>query len=98
MPQIADPSRHSVFVHARNATGTATSRWWARRLTVLALRSDASFSSQEAQIGEVEALVNGWIQEAHPVETRTMALAEAKAAGAVAMFGEKYSDTARSLR
>jgi len=65
---------------------------------VLALRSDASFSSQEAQIGEVEALVNGWIQEAHPVETRTMALAEAKAAGAVAMFGEKYSDTARSLR
>ncbi len=50
---------------------------------------------QEAQVAEVEALVNAWIQEAHPVETRTMALAEAKAAGAVAMFGEKYSDTVR---
>ena len=41
--------------------------------------------------------MNGWIQESHPVETRMMALAEAKAAGAVAMFGEKYSDTVRFL-
>ena len=41
--------------------------------------------------------MNGWIQEAHPVQTREMALAEAKAAGAVAMFGEKYSDMVRSL-
>jgi alanyl-tRNA synthetase len=38
-------------------------------------------------------MVNRWIQEAHPVQTRVMALAEAKAAGAVAMFGEKYADT-----
>ena len=45
---------------------------------------------------EVEALVNGWIQEAHPAETRVMPIAEAKAAGAVAMFGEKYGETVRS--
>ena len=44
----------------------------------------------------MEGLVNRWIQEAHPVQTRVMALAEAKAAGAVAMFGEKYADTVRT--
>ena len=51
------------------------------------------YCPQEEQVAEVETLVNRWIQEAHPVQTRVMALAEAKAAGAVAMFGEKYADT-----
>ena len=46
-------------------------------------------------MSEVESLVNGWIQAAHPVETRVMAIADAKAAGAVAMFGERYGDTVR---
>ena len=41
----------------------------------------------------MEGLVNGWIQVGHDVTTSTMPIAEAKAAGAVAMFGEKYGET-----
>jgi len=47
------------------------------------------------QIAQVEALVNQWIGEAHPVQVAEMELAEAKEAGATAMFGEKYADTVR---
>ncbi|MEB3305222.1 MAG: alanine--tRNA ligase, partial [Cyanobacteriota bacterium] len=47
------------------------------------------------EVQEVEALINGWIAEAHSLEVREMALEQAKAAGAVAMFGEKYADVVR---
>jgi len=47
------------------------------------------------ELGRVEALINGWIAEAHSLEVREMALEKAKAAGAVAMFGEKYADLVR---
>jgi alanyl-tRNA synthetase len=48
-----------------------------------------------AELEQIEALVNGWIGEAHPLAVSEMALAQAKAAGAVAMFGEKYADVVR---
>ncbi|PNW79843.1 hypothetical protein CHLRE_08g368900v5 [Chlamydomonas reinhardtii] len=48
-----------------------------------------------AEVAEVERLVNGWVAAAAPLETRVMDLAAAKAAGATAMFGEKYDDTVR---
>eukprot|EP00884_Botryococcus_braunii_P001202 jgi/Botrbrau1/11082/Bobra.0302s0024.1 len=40
----------------------------------------------------VEGLINGWIAEDHPSQTRVLPLSEAKAAGAIAMFGEKYDE------
>ena len=43
----------------------------------------------------MERRINGWVAEGLPVETREMAVADAKAAGAIAMFGEKYGDTVR---
>ncbi|KAG2428876.1 hypothetical protein HYH02_014199 [Chlamydomonas schloesseri] len=48
-----------------------------------------------AEVAEVERLVNGWVAVAAQLETRVMDLAAAKAAGATAMFGEKYDDTVR---
>jgi len=47
------------------------------------------------QLERIEALINGWIAEAHSLVVQEMAIDQAKAAGAVAMFGEKYTDVVR---
>ncbi len=47
------------------------------------------------EIKQVEDLVNQWIAEAHILKVEDMTLSAAKSAGAVAMFGEKYSDIVR---
>jgi alanyl-tRNA synthetase len=62
-----------------------------------ALRFDFSHFSAMApeQIDRVEDLVNGWIRENQGANTQVMGLAEAKAAGAVALFGEKYGEQVR---
>ena len=49
------------------------------------------------QIQQVEKQVNTWIAEAHAADVQTMPIAEAKAKGAVAMFGEKYGDEVRVI-
>ena len=48
-----------------------------------------------AELEQIEALINGWISDAHRLEVQEMAIEQAKAAGAVAMFGEKYADVVR---
>jgi alanyl-tRNA synthetase len=48
-----------------------------------------------AELEQIETLINGWIAEAHTLEVQEMAIEKAKAAGAVAMFGEKYADVVR---
>ncbi len=50
------------------------------------------------QLLEIERLVNREIRENHLVETRIMSLDDAKASGAMALFGEKYADQVRVLR
>ncbi|WP_456418316.1 alanine--tRNA ligase [Thiolapillus sp.] len=50
------------------------------------------------QLGAIERLVNEQIRNNHVVETRIMALEDAKQAGAMALFGEKYDDQVRVLR
>jgi alanyl-tRNA synthetase len=50
------------------------------------------------QLTAIEDLVNREIRANHPVETRFMALEEAKNAGAEALFGEKYEDEVRVVR
>jgi alanyl-tRNA synthetase len=47
---------------------------------------------------EIERLVNREIRENHTVETRIMGLDDAKASGAMALFGEKYGEQVRVLR
>jgi alanyl-tRNA synthetase len=60
------------------------------------------FSHYEAvsreQLLEIERMVNREVRENHLVETRIMSLDDAKASGAMALFGEKYSDQVRVLR
>ena len=51
-----------------------------------------------AQLLEIERLVNQEVRENHLVETRIMNLEDAKASGAMALFGEKYADQVRVLR
>ncbi|MFZ9973179.1 MAG: alanine--tRNA ligase [Vulcanococcus sp.] len=48
-----------------------------------------------SELEQIEVLINGWISEAHSLEVQEMAIEKAKAAGAVAMFGEKYADVVR---
>ncbi|HEY9300889.1 MAG TPA: DHHA1 domain-containing protein, partial [Phormidium sp.] len=49
------------------------------------------------EIQQVEELVNTWIAEAHAGVVEVLPIAEAKAKGAIAMFGEKYGDEVRVL-
>ncbi|WP_026097541.1 alanine--tRNA ligase [Baaleninema simplex] len=49
------------------------------------------------EVQQVEDLVNTWIAEAHSAQVAEMPLEDAKAKGAVAMFGEKYADVVRVI-
>ncbi|WP_066426376.1 alanine--tRNA ligase [Anabaena sp. 4-3] len=49
------------------------------------------------EIQQVEEQINTWIAEAHSAKVEVLPLAEAKARGAVAMFGEKYGDEVRVI-
>ncbi len=55
--------------------------------------SPKGLTSEEIQ--QIEDQVNSWITEAHPAVIAEMAIEAAKAKGATAMFGEKYSDIVR---
>jgi alanyl-tRNA synthetase len=49
------------------------------------------------QVQTVETLINTWIAEARATQTAVMPIAEAKAKGAIAMFGEKYGAEVRVM-
>ncbi|MEP7214089.1 MAG: alanine--tRNA ligase [Acidobacteriota bacterium] len=51
----------------------------------------------DAEIVEIEDLVNRYILENHPVTTNVMAIEEAMRGGAMALFGEKYGSDVRVL-
>ena len=61
------------------------------------LRFDFSHTKpmSDDEIAEVERLANGIVLQDAPVETRLMAVDDARAAGAMALFGEKYGDEVR---
>lgn len=52
----------------------------------------------EEEIREVEDLVNEKVMECLPVSTDVMNVDEAKASGAMALFGEKYGDKVRVVK
>jgi alanyl-tRNA synthetase len=47
------------------------------------------------ELEQIQTLINGWISEAHPLVVQEMGIEQARAAGAVAMFGEKYGELVR---
>ncbi|QHG19036.1 alanine--tRNA ligase [Nostoc sp. ATCC 53789] len=49
------------------------------------------------EVQQIEEQVNTWIAQAHAAKVEVLPLAEAKAKGAVAMFGEKYGDEVRVI-
>lgn len=57
--------------------------------------SPRALTAEELQ--QIEEQVNTWIAEAHAGKVEVLPLAEAKAKGAIAMFGEKYGDEVRVL-
>jgi alanyl-tRNA synthetase len=57
--------------------------------------SPRALTAEDVQ--QVEELVNTWISEAHEAEIKVMPIAEAKAKGATAMFGEKYGAEVRVI-
>lgn len=61
------------------------------------LRFDFSHNEpiQAAQIAQVEQLMNAEVMKNHPVVISEMPIDEAKAKGAMALFGEKYGDVVR---
>ena len=58
---------------------------------------NCSRSLTPEEVQEVESQVNTWIAEAHSADIDIMPLEDAKAKGAIAMFGEKYSDEVRVI-
>ena len=48
-------------------------------------------------VAGVEARVNGWILDNHPVQAVTTTIDEARRLGAMALFGEKYGDVVRMV-
>lgn len=63
------------------------------------LRLDFSWNSalSASTRSEIENIANDAIAQSHQVVTRILPVAEAKALGAMALFGEKYGDTVRMV-
>lgn len=49
------------------------------------------------ELQQIEDQINHWIAEAHDTQIEVLAIAEAKAKGAIAMFGEKYGAEVRLI-
>ncbi len=68
-------------------------------VTPARLRFDFSHDAPvtREQLDQIEDLVNEWIEENAPAKVEEMSHKDAIAAGALAMFGEKYGDRVRVL-
>jgi len=77
---------HKVLGPSANQKGS--------NITPERLRFDFTWPEKmtDGQIAEVEKLVNGWIADAIPVTKKMTTVEEAKAEGAMALFGSKYGD------
>ena len=91
---------HLLHAALRKALGTQSCSRRARWSAPDRLRFDFAHSEPlaGAQLREIERLVNAQIRANAPSETRVMDYEGAVAAGAIALFGEKYDKNVRVLR
>ncbi len=100
-PERQAIERHHTATHLLHAALRAVLGPGARQagslVTPERLRFDFTHAQAmtQDQVAEVERLVNRWIQANFPVTYAYMNIEQARAAGATALFGEKYGDTVR---
>ncbi|PKU82220.1 putative alanine--tRNA ligase, chloroplastic [Dendrobium catenatum] len=94
--RVHHTATHLLQAALKNVIGSETSQ--AGSLVAFdRLRFDFNFHRPllEHEVLEIENLINNWIGDATDLQTMVMPLAEAKRAGAIAMFGEKYGEQVR---
>lgn len=91
--QVHHTSTHLLQAALKKIIGQETSQ--AGSLVAFdRLRFDFNFHRPllDSELGEIEVLINRWIEDATLLQTKVMPLTDAKTAGAIAMFGEKYGE------
>lgn len=105
---FSNPSRHVNLIGSLQVHHTATHLLQAALKKVIGpetsqagslvafdrLRFDFNFHRPllDSELAEIEGLINGWIEDATLLQTKVMPIDDAKRAGAIAMFGEKYGE------
>ncbi|WP_291424250.1 alanine--tRNA ligase [Deinococcus sp.] len=103
-PRRAAIQRHHTATHllhaALRAVLGAGVQQKGSRVAADQLRFDFSHGAALSadELAAVETLVSRWVSANFAVSWREMPIAEAKAAGATALFGEKYGDTVRVVK
>ncbi|WP_029149945.1 alanine--tRNA ligase [Microbacterium indicum] len=96
--QQAHSATHLVHAALRDTLGkTATQAGSLNRAGYLRFDFAWGQALSPATRSEIEEIANGAVRDNLEVSTRVMSLDEAKAAGAMALFGEKYGDTVRMV-
>ncbi|WP_345802542.1 alanine--tRNA ligase [Microbacterium sp. AZCO] len=94
----AHSATHLVHAALRDTLGkTATQAGSLNRAGYMRFDFSWSQALSEATKSEIEEIANNAVRDNLEVTTRVLPLDEAKAAGAMALFGEKYGDTVRMV-
>ncbi|MEZ5214974.1 MAG: DHHA1 domain-containing protein, partial [Microbacterium sp.] len=96
--QQAHSATHLVHAALRDTLGkTATQAGSLNRAGYLRFDFSWNQALSDATKTEIEEIANNAVRDNLEVTTRVLSLDDAKAAGAMALFGEKYGDTVRMV-
>ncbi|KAG9439847.1 hypothetical protein H6P81_020012 [Aristolochia fimbriata] len=94
--KVHHTATHLLQAALRSVLGPETSQAGSL-VTFDRLRFDFNYHRplMEEELCEIERLINKWIGDSTDLQTKLMSLVDAKRAGALAMFGEKYGEEVR---